>query len=166
MLTNNGGGAGRSRRVRKILQREKLGEKRLHNLCQLEVWQVRRMPGSSSAREGEQCLGLEIRKAKKTQWFYVRGCSVELCYPLPARLWQCPAAGSSASLPTQLPPSILPASISKTSEYEGHLPVPACPAPAVSIHPEDRCSTCSPGSKDPCAPRQWYQQGWELCRLL
>lgn len=72
---------------------------------------MRSTPGSSSAWGGQQCLGPEIRKAKEMQWFYIGGCSVELCYPLPARLQQCPAAGSSTSLLTQFPLSVLPASI-------------------------------------------------------
>lgn len=153
---------GRAPRARKILWGEKLEEERLHNLCQLEVWQVRRMPGSSSAWGGQQRLGPEIRKAKEMQWFVSEAApwsSATLCLP---------ASGSALLQGADtLPPSILMLPDGKTREYEGHLPVPACSASAqcLSIH-RTGCSTCSPGSTNPRAPRQWYQEHWELPRLL
>lgn len=61
--------------------------------------------------------------------------------------------------PADTAPSQLPSR--KTSEYKGHACVPACPAPA--IHPQDRVLSWQ---RNPCAPRQWYQEGWELPRLL
>lgn len=55
----------------------------------------------------------------------VRGCSVELCYPLPAHLRQCPAAGSSMACrhaPPQHSPSFQPGRLGSMKDTSPCLP--------------------------------------------
>lgn len=69
---------------------------------------MRRMPGSSSARGGQQRLGPEIRKAKETQWFVSEAApwsSATLCLPASGSALPQRAAWPADMLPPSIPPA-------------------------------------------------------------
>lgn len=138
---------------------------------------VRRTPDGSWTRGGEQSLQPEIHRVKGSSVAGVRGCSVELCYPLPACPWQCPAAGSGASPGPGHPVSLQPLASAQLGGMREADPcitfprLPALPSPGtvsvcLSVRSQDsvqRVLTCR--RHKPCAPGRRCQGDWELLRL-